>query len=192
MGLKLTKIHRVLKFNQSRKLKPYIDFNTQQRALSKNELEKDLYKPMNNAVFGKTMENMREHVNIGLYTEEKRVQKQINKPPFLQQNIYSEGLVAIKQSKYEVELNKPIYVGLSVLDLSKLHMYQFHYGYIKLKYGDKATLLFTDTDSLCYHIQTEDIYKDKKENSELFDFSDYTGDGYMSCDNTNKNVADYY
>jgi hypothetical protein len=188
MGLKLTKIHRALQFDQSHWLKPYIDFNTQQRALSKNEFEKDLYKLMNNAVFGKTMENMRERVNIGLYTDEKLVQKQVNKPQYLDHKIYSDDLVAIKLSKYEVKLNKPIYVGLSVLDLSKLHMYEFHYGYIKPKYGAKATLLFTDTDSLAYHIETEDIYKDMKENKELFDFSDYDGDGYRAQDKTNKKV----
>jgi hypothetical protein len=187
-GLILTKVHRVLQFDQSNWLKSYIDFNTQQRALSKNEFEKDLYKLMNNAVFGKTMEDMRGRVNIELYTDEKQVIKQIAKPQFLQQKIYGENLVAIKQAKTHVKLNKPIYVGVAVLDLSKLHMYKFHYDYIKPKYGDKATLLMTDTDSLCYHIETEDIYKDMKENSELFDFSDYTGEGYRAKDNTNKKV----
>jgi hypothetical protein len=97
-------------------------------------------------------------------------------------------LIAVKQLKAIVKLNKPIYVGLSVLDLSKLHMYQFHYDYILPKYQDKQQLLFTDTDSLCYHIQTEDFYKDMKEDSSLFDMSGYILDGYRSCDNTNKKV----
>ena len=106
----------------------------------------------------------------------------------MQQKIYSENLVAVKQVKKTITLNKPIYVGVAVLDLSKLHMYQFHYDYIKPKYGDKATLLFTDTDSLCYHIQTEDVYKDFDDNKELFDRCDYNLDGYRSQENSNKKV----
>jgi hypothetical protein len=166
-------------------LEPYIDFNTNQRKLSKNDFEKDLYKLMNNAVFGKTMENMRGRVKIDLYTDEKQVLNQVAKPQYLQQKIFDKNLIAIKLMPKVVQLNKPIYVGVAVLDLSKLHMYQFHYDYILQKYGNKATLLFTDTDSLCYHIQTEDIYKDMKENKDEFDFSDYNGDGYRSCDKTN-------
>jgi hypothetical protein len=127
-------------------------------------------------------------VDIKLYTEEKLVEKQVAKPQFLLSKIYSENLVAIKSVPKQVKLNKPIYVGLSVLDLSKLHMYQFHYDFIKPKYNEKATLLFTDTDSLTYHIETEDLYKDMKENKELFDFSDYNGEGFLSKDNTNKKV----
>jgi hypothetical protein len=187
-GLILTKIHRVLKFKQSFWLKSYIEFNTIQRTISKNDFEKDLYKLMNNAVFGKTMENVRGHVDIKLYTDEKLVLKQIAKPQFLQSKIYSEDLIAIKQEKKCVKLNKPIYVGVAVLDLSKLHMYKFHYDFIKVKYGNKATLLFTDTDSLTYHIETEDLYKDMDDNKELFDRSGYTGEGYRSCDNLNKKV----
>lgn len=187
-GLVMTKVHRVIKFNQSQWLKPYIDFNTEQRKLSKNDFEKDLYKLMNNAVFGKTMEDMRNRVDIKLYTDEKLVEKQVAKPQFMLSKIYSENLVAIKSVQKLVKLNKPIYVGLSVLDLSKLHMYQFHYDFIKPKYQDKAKLLFTDTDSLTYHIETEDLYKDMKENKELFDFSDYSGEGYLAKDNTNKKV----
>jgi hypothetical protein len=170
-------------------MKPYIDFNTEQRKLSKNEFEKDLYKLMNNAPFGKTMEDMRNRVNIGLYTDEKQVTKQFAKPQYMQHKKYGENLLAIKQAKTHVKLNKPIYVGVAILDLSKLHMYKFHYEYIKPKYGDRATLLMTDTDSLCYHIETEDIYKDMKENSELFDFCDYTGEGYREKDDTNKKVV---
>jgi hypothetical protein len=187
-GLVLTKIHRVLKFKQSAWLKPYIDFNTTQRTLSKNDFEKDLYKLMNNAVFGKTMENMRGRVDIQLYTDEKLALKQFAKPQYLQSKIYSEDLIAIKKVKKEVKLDKPIFVGVAVLDLSKLHMYKFHYDYIKEKYGEKATLLFTDTDSLTYHIETEDLYKDMDDNKELFDRSGYNGTGYRSCDNMNKKV----
>ena len=86
---------------------------------------------------------------------------------------YNEDLYAMEMEKTEVLLDKPIYVGATILDLSKLHMYKFHYEYIKAKYGNKAQLLFTDTDSLTYEIETEDVYEDFKQNSELFDFSGY-------------------
>ena len=187
-GLVLTKIHTSLKFTQSKWLKPYINFNTEKRKLSKNEFEKDLYKLMNNAVFGKTMENMRGRVKIDMYTDKKQYLTQVAKPQFLESKIYSEDLIAVKKTPKVVELNKPIYVGVATLDLSKLHMYGFHYDYIKPKYGEKATLLFTDTDSLCYKIETEDMYKDMSEDKHLFDMSDYSMDGYRSQDNTNKKV----
>jgi hypothetical protein len=187
-GLIITKIHRILQFKQSEWLKPYIDFNTEQRTKSKNDFEKDFFKLMNNAVFGKTMENMRNRVDIRLFTDDKKALKQIAKPQYEDHKLYHQDLIAVKQLKAIVKLNKPIYVGLSVLDLSKLHMYQFHYDYILPKYGDNQQLLFTDTDSLCYHIQTEDLYKDMKEDNQLFDMSGYNMDGYRRCDNTNKKV----
>jgi hypothetical protein len=203
-GLILKRIHRVLEFTQGDWLKPYIDFNTNKRKESKNEFEKDLYKLMNNAVFGKTMENMRGRVNIELITEENLAKKRFAKPQYQQHKIYSENLIAIKSAKTEVKLDKPIYVGLSVLDLSKLHMYEFHYDYMKPKYGDDITLLFTDTDSLCYYIKTDDLYRDNKENADRFDFSNYkfkrplvlfnthqqqlqfSKDIYRTCDKTNE------
>ncbi len=107
---------------------------------------------MNNDVFGKTMENMRFRVDIRLFINKERKLKQIAKSRFEDHKLYHKDLIAVKQLKAIVKLNKPIYVGLSVLDLSKLHMYQFHYEYILPKYQDKQQLLFTDTDSLCYHI----------------------------------------
>jgi hypothetical protein len=187
-GLILKRVHRVLEFKQSAWLKSYIDFNTTERAKSKNDFEKDMFKLMNNAVFGKTMEDMRGRVDIQLISDEAKYKKLVCKPQFDSQKIYSENLVAVKQVKKTITLNKPIYVGVAVLDLSKLHMYQFHYDYIKPKYGSKATLLFTDTDSLCYHIQTNDIYKDMDDSKELFDRSGYEMDGYRKQDNLNKKV----
>ena len=98
---------------------------------------------MNNAVFGKTMENMRGRVDISLYTEEKQAFRQFSKPQYQQHKIYSKDLIAIKMLPKTIELNKPVYIGLAVLDISKLHMFKFHYGYIISRYGEKATLLFT-------------------------------------------------
>ena len=100
--------------------------------------------------------------------------------------IYNEDLAAIKMKKKEIVLNKPIYAGMAILDLSKLHMYRFHYDVLKQRYGSKAKLLFTDTDSLCYLIQTQNVFEDQKARSELFDLSNYPDGPYK--DNTNKKV----
>ena len=129
---------------------------------------------MNNSVFGKTMENIRNRVDIKLVTDKKKARKLAAKPNFNHCNIFSEDLVAIHMKKTELTFNKPVYLGMSILDLSKTLMYDFHYNYIKQKYNDKAKLLFTDTDSLMYVIQTEDFYKDISEDvKHMFDTSDY-------------------
>ena len=159
------------------------------RTKSKNDFEKDLYKLMNNAVFGKTMENVRGRVNITLHSEnEKLKDKHIAKPQYVTSKTFGENLIAIQMQLPKVILNKPIAVGACILDLSKLHMYQFHYDYILDKYKDKAKLLFTDTDSLCYHIETEDVYQDMHNDAHLFDRSGYNMDGFRSQDNMNKKV----
>ena len=112
---------------------------------------------MNNSVFGKTMENIRNRVDIKLVTDRKQAEKLSAKPNFNHCNIFSEDLVAIHMKKTKLVFNKPVYLGMCILDLSKTLMYDFHYNYIKRKYGDKAKLLLTDTDSLKYEIQTEDL-----------------------------------
>ena len=173
LGLKLTKIHRVLIFNQSPWLKQYIDFNTQKRTNAKNPFEKDFFKLMNNSVFGKTMENIRKRVNVKLVTDEKKLLKWTSKPTFVSSKIFNENLVAIHNIKEQITLNKPAYVGMCILDLSKTLMYDFHYNYIKQHYGSKAKLLFTDTDSLTYEIEAEDVYSDFWKDKDLFDNSDY-------------------
>ena len=173
LGLKLTKIHQVLEFNQSPWLKQYIDFNTQKRTNAKNSFEKDFFKLMNNSVFGKTMENIRNRVDIRLITDKKQFLKWASKPTFVSNKIFNENLVAIHKIKEQIKLNKPAYVGMCILDLSKTLMYDFHYNYIKQKYGSKAKLLFTDTDSLTYEIEAEDVYEDFWKDKDLFDNSDY-------------------
>jgi len=173
LGLKLTKIHRVLEFDQSPWLKEYIDFNTEMRKNAKNSFEKDFFKLMNNSVFGKTMENLRKRTNIELVTNETRLQKLTAKPSYVPSKIFNENLVGVHTKKERLLLDKPSYVGMCILDLSKVLMYNFHYNYIKKKYPD-SQLLFTDTDSLFYHIETErDIYQDFWVDRNLFDNSDY-------------------
>ena len=173
LGLKLTKIHRVLEFDQSPWLKQYIDYNTEKRKNAKNDFEKDFFKLMNNSVFGKTMENIRKRVDVRLVTDEKKLLKLTSKPTYVSSKIFNENLVAVHKIKETLTLNRPAYVGMCILDLSKTLMYDFHYKYIKEKYGQKAKLLFTDTDSLTYEIEAKDVYKDFFKNKDKFDNSDY-------------------
>ena len=187
LGLKLTKIHRALEFDQSPWLKPYIDFNTKKRAGAKNSFEKDFFKLMNNSVFGKTMENLRKRQDIKLITDEEQLLKWASRPSFISCKIFNEDLVAVHKTKPTLTLNRPAYVGMCILDLSKTLMYDFHYNYIKNKYGDKARLLFTDTDSLMYEIEADDVYQDFWKDKHLFDNSDYPKDSPF-FDSTNKKV----
>ena len=120
------------------------------------------------------MENIRNRVDIKLVNNKKRAEKLSAKPNFDHCNIFSEDLVAIHMKKTELKSDKPVYLGMCILDLSKTLMYDFHYNYIQRKYGDKSKLLFTDTGSLMYEIQTEDFYKDISEDvKHRFDTSDY-------------------
>ena len=174
LGLKLTHIHRGIKFEESPWLKSYIAINTDLSTKAKNDFEKDFFKLMNNSVFGRTMENIRNRVDIKLVTDKKKARQLAAKPNFNHCNIFSKDLVAIHMKKTELTFNKPVHLGMSILDLSKTLMYDFHYNYIKQKYEDKAKLLFTDTDSLMYEIQTEDFYKDIiGDGKHRFDTSDY-------------------
>ena len=187
LGLKVTKVHRILEFNQSPWLKQYIDFNTEKRKNAKNAFEKDFFKLMNNSVFGKTMENLRKRVDVRLVTNEKKLLKLASKPTYVSSKIFNENLVAVHKIKETLTLNRPAYMGMCILDLSKTLMYDFHYNYIEKKYGDKARLLFTDTDSLTYEIEAEDVYKDFWNDKDKFDNSDYP-ESSPYFDKTNKKV----
>jgi hypothetical protein len=187
LGMVLTKVHKVMSFKQSTWMKPYIDFNSDQRKVSKNSFEKDFYKLMNNAVFGKTMEDVRRHMEAHICLNMKQKDKMINSPRLQNWTIWGENYGFFELSKSKVELCKPIQVGFTVLELSKVHMYDFHYNYVMKKYGNKAKLLFTDTDSLCYELQTKDLFKDMKEDIHMFDNSDFPKDHYC-FDESNKKV----
>ena len=187
LGLKVKKVHRVLEFDQSPWLEQYIDFNTEKRKHARNPFEKDFFKLMNNSVFGKTMENLRKRVDVRMVTNEKKLLKLTSKPPYASSKIFNESLVAEHKIKETLTLNRPAYVGMCILDLSKTLMYDFHYNCIKNKYGDRAKLLFTDTDSLTYEIEAEDVYQDFWYDEDKFDNSDYP-ENFSYHDKTNKKV----
>ena len=191
LGLKLKKIHRVLEFSEKPWLKQYIDFNTEKRKNAKNEFEKDFFKLMNNSVFGKTMENIRKRSNIYLETDPDHLLRQTAKPTFVSCKIFHENLVAVHMKKNFLKLDKPSYVGMCILDLSKVLMYDFHYNFIKAKYGDRARLLFTDTDSLCYHIRTDDVYQDLYNHKDMFDNSDYSKSSKFYFDENKKVIGKF-
>ena len=155
-------------------MEPYIRKNTDLRKLATSSFEKDFFKLMNNSGFGKTIENIRKRQNVVIVDNRKLANKLSSKPNFERVTIFDENLIACHMKKTEVYFNKPIFVGQAILDLSKTLMFDFHYNYIRKKYGDKAELLFTDTDSLMYLIQTQDVYKDlSKDIKKKFDTSDY-------------------
>ena len=173
-GLKLKKIHRVIKFNQDAWLKPYIDMNTELRKVAKKDSEKDLIKLMNNSVFGKTIENIRKHREIKLVTTDKKRSKLVSEPNHHTINLISEDLSIIEMKKTKVKTNEPIYLGLSILEISKTLMYEFWYDYMKPKYGNKVNLCYMDTESFIMNIKTNDFYEDIASDIEnRFDTSNY-------------------
>ena len=173
-GLKFKKVHRIIEFNQKAWLKPYIDMNTELRKLAKDNFEKYLFKLMNNAVFGKTMENIRKHRNIKLVTTDKKRNKLVSEPNYHTMNYISEDLSIIEMNKTKVKMNKPIYLGLSILDISKILMYKLWYDYMKPKYGNDVKLCYMDTDSFVMNIKTNYFCKDIDNDVECkFDTSNY-------------------
>ena len=172
-GLIVTKIHRILSFTQRAWLKPWIELCNDQRRAARSDFESDLAKLQANATFGKTLEQVRNRVNVRLIADEKKLVKAVSKVSFRHSEIVNEHLVMVRAARTKIKLNKPIAVGFAILELSKLILYEFYYGYLKTKYENRCSLLFTDTDSLCCEIQTEDLYRDMGENLELFDTSNF-------------------
>ena len=176
-GLRLTKIHRVLEFRQKAWLKEYVDFCIEMRKQATTDFEKDFWKLCVNAVFGKSMENVRNRVNVRLGFNYNTVVKVVANPNYITSRIINDNLIMNHMARQRILLNKPIYTGFCILELSKVLMYKFHYEYIKKKYDkDRAKLLFTDTDSLCYHIETDDLYRDMLEDSDRFDTSNFNAE----------------
>ena len=176
-NLRLKKVHRVIEFQQSKWMKAYIMLNTRLRKDAKNEFEKDFFKLMNNSVFGKTMENIRNHKDMKLVTSDKKYLKYVMKPNFKGGHPFSKHLFAVEMGKTEIKINKSVYLRQAILDLSKMLMYEFHYDYMRQRYGSQVKLYYMDTDSFVYEIETEDFYRDiANDMEERFDMSGYSKD----------------
>ena len=178
-GMKLGHVYRVLTFKQKAWLKEYVEFNTEMRKKCHHKCETDLFKLMNNSLYGKTIENVRNRVHIKLMKGDKRLLKQIAKPTFEGLVQYTPELVGVQQRTKCLKLNKPVSSGFTILDLAKLTMFQFHYDVMRRKYGNRAILLYTDTDSLIYEIKTEDVYRDMQQDLTHFDTSNYPKDHFL-------------
>ena len=140
--------------------------NTELRKKAKNDSEKYFFKLMNNSVFGKTVENVRNHINIKLVTTDEKRNKLVSEPNYHTKKRFSKNLLATEMKKIKAKMNKPIYLGMSILDISKTLMYKFWYDYFKPKYGDTAKLCYTDTDSFIINIITEDFFEDISNDAE--------------------------
>ena len=134
LGLEITKVHQVLTFKQSPRLKQYIDFNTRQRSLADSGFLKDFFILMSNSVFGKTQENLRKRVQVDIVTDATTLRKRVAKPSFCRGMSITDDITVVQCKVQTLTLNRPIYVGFTVLELSKLHMYGFHYQHMKVKY----------------------------------------------------------
>lgn len=184
LGMKLKKIHRVLSFHQSRFLKTYIEKNTNLRKNSKNDFEKDLFKLLNNAVFGKSIQDQRKHINVKLALNENQAKSLISKPNYEQFLILDDEKALVKMRKITVDLNRPIYIGFTVLELSKFLMFSTYYQRFKPIYGPNVKLNYFDTDSYLLEIRTKNLWKDFENHfKDIMDFSNFDKD-HPLYDNT--------
>ena len=159
-GLRLKKVHEAIAFYQKAWLKEYIKMNTEFRKKGKNDFDKDFFKLINNSVFGKTLQNVRKHRDIKLVTTDMRRNQLVSEPNYHTTKRFSQNLLAIEMEKIKVKMNKPVYLGLPILEISKTLIYEFWYDYMKPKYADNVKLCYMDTISFIMRIKTEDFYKD--------------------------------
>ena len=177
-GMRLKKVHQVIEFDQELWMEPYIRMNTEFGEEAKSDFETDFYKLINNSVFGKTMENLRKRVDVKILRdlETDKIRKLVSSPSFGRFTIFGNDMAGIHMHKTRLVLNKPVYTGMTILENSKILMYDFFNNYLKVRYGHKCELIYSDTDSLLLNIQTEDVYKYVKEDSWLYDISNYSKD----------------
>ena len=189
-NLLLQKIHKILKFKQSNFLQRFIDLNTSLRQQASNDFDRDLFKLMNNSCFGKFIENQRNRMNFKLITNEAKLEKSIAKPTFKSSVIFSEKLVGVHFYKSKVILNRPIFVGVTVLELSRNYMYEFYYEKLRFIFPSHK-LLYMDTDSFILSAETDDIYPCIKSNLKYFDTSNYPSD-HFCYSNVNHKIPGYF
>ena len=184
-GAKLITVHKILEFKQSAWMKPYIEFNTERRKEATNEADKNLFKLLNNAAYGKTMENMRKRMKVRVTTTEKDYIKYASRTTFINHKIYDKDFVVIHEEKELLTLNKPIYAGCTVLELSKLAMYEFFYDFLQKK-SRNIELLYMNTDSFIIEITDENFDEIMYECKEYFDLSNLRKDCKYYCGNNKK------
>ena len=180
LGMKMKNIRRGIGLKKEAFMKPFIEWNTKLRTAAKNDFEKELFKLASNAVYGKTMENVRNRINMRLVNDRKKKANLVRKINFKHATKFGEKIAAVHIKKTKVTLDKPIFVGAAILDLSKIHMFKFHYGYVKKKW-EKVKVLYSDTDSLILEIETDDFFADTGEDVEKwFDTSKYPKDHFAA------------
>ena len=190
LELILKKVHRGIKFNQLDFLKPYIKLNTDLRKRATNDFEKDLFKLLNNSVFGKSIEDKRKHLNIKMALNQNQVSKWVQKPNFEHFQILNENVAIIKMLKSHVKLDKPIAIGFTVLEISKQYMYSLHYKLFKDYYKDNIQLIYTDTDSLIYEIQTNKYFDDLNDYfAPIMDFSNFDKSHHLFSEKNKKLIG---
>ena len=182
----IVKVKKVISFKQSFWLRDYISKNTELRTNAKNDFEKDVFKLMSNAIYGKMMENILGRVELKIFTDQETAMKHMNYDNFTGKGDYINEMFFIQCTPKEVEYNKPTYIGNAILDISKVFMIDYHYNYIKPKYGDNSKLIYTDTDSFIYHIKTDDLYQDMFNDKHLFDLSNVKISKFKSTENNKK------
>ena len=201
-GVEITRLNEVYEYKQDYILKNYIDFNTEKRKEAKNDFEKDFFKLLNNSIYGKMLQNILNLSNVKLTSDDKKAQKLFTDPNFKRAN-YANGLYYIEQERENIDYDRAFYVGTTILDLSKVLMLDFHYRYMKKKYNDKAELIYTDTDSFVYKIETDDLYQemynDRKEyfdlsnssRKEFYDDSNEKVVGFMKCETALRPIYEF-
>jgi len=191
-GINIVKVHRIIRFRQSKWMAPYVELCTSMRVKAVNEFERDYWKLKVNSVFGKSMENIRKRISIKLVTTERKANKLMSKPSFKDRTIYSRDLMAIHMNNEKLKFDKAIYVGFAILDISKTIMYDFHYNVMKKSYGNSLSTVYSDTDSLVYEIRTPDFFEDLKHNfMQYFDTCNYPNSHYC-FDETRKNQPGFF
>ena len=187
--MEVVSIHSALAFRQAPFMKSYVELNSQKRAKTTNKFDADFYKLAVNSLFGKTIENPEKRTKVKLCRSQKELEKNVGHLSFKRSKIINKNLVGVEMKNSFVKMNKPFYVGNAVLELSKYHMYNFHYNVMKPVFDDRIQLLYTDTDSLLYEIRSPDPYQELAEAGQIgwFDFSNFPPD-HPRHDDTNKRV----
>ena len=188
LGLRVKKIHAGIIFKQGPIMKSYVDFNSEKRAQATNKFDTDFYKLLSNSLYGKTIENPEKRSKVKLCSESSMYENYVGKPNFKNAKRINSKLVGVEMKYSSIKINKPFYIGMSILDLSKWHMYNFHYNVMKVIFGDRVHLLYTDTDSFIYEISSADVYEELRPHArDYFDFSNYP-ENHMLKNSCNKKV----